>query len=486
MIPVATAEQIRQAEDRFWQDHPGVDLMGRAAKACSEAAKRFSPARVLVVVGSGNNGGDGLYCAAHLARSGVQVLLWQVASRVHEQGFHEAIAAGCQVVNQAKAYESVAEVDLVIDAVLGIGGRPGLREPVASFAHLCRDVNIRVLSIDLPSGLGADSQELPGDYFTASCTVTFGAYKTCHVAYPARSACGEVFVVDIGFDVDQTSRAGDEEGISDAISVNQVTKSDLARWWPTPDHLSDKYSRGVVGVYAGSPRYPGAGLLASLGAVYSGAGMVRFLGAAEAVGLVRTALPSVVTEPGRCQALVVGCGWTQDWGRPDVIDQALQDRLPLVVDAGAIDHLPNRADYSQAQADRLLLTPHAGELARALGQSRCWVEANPVLAAQHLARCTCATVLIKGASQYCVTGMGEVVIAIPGVAWTAQAGSGDVLAGICGTLLAAGLPAWKAGVMAASIQAVAATELDGPYPPNEVAESVPASISRLLTATASR
>lgn len=190
--------------------------------------------------------------------------------------------------------------------------------------------------------------------------------------------------------------------------------------------------------------------------------MVRYLG--EAPGhLVLQRFPSVVSGDGRVQAMVVGSGWGE-LAAEDRFRAAVERGVPLVVDADALTLL------TAALPAGSLLTPHAGELARLLQVERRRVQAEPVAHVRRAAKEFGATVLLKGATQYVCTPEGAVTTAVPGTAWTAQAGSGDVLAGACGALLAAGLAADRAALLAASLQAMAAVAIPGPHPPEKLAE----------------
>lgn len=459
MRPVVTVAQMRAAEEDFFAAHPGADLMGRAAEEVARLATRIAPeGAVLVVAGPGDNGGDGLFAAARLA-AGRRVLVWLAMGRGHEAGLAAARAAGCLEVDAVAATGAVGEVAVVIDAVTGLGSRPGLPAAVATLAEAADAVGLPVLSVDLPSGLDADDGALHPS-IRATHTVTFGAVKACHVQQPAAARCGVVHLAGIGIEPPRTE-------------LRQAEESDLARWWPVPDETSEKYSRGVVALDVGSPQYPGAALLGCLGAVHAGAGMVRYTGAVAAP-LILGALPSIVVGEGRAQAMVLGSGWGETAEGASRLEAALSRRLPVLVDADALRCLP------AGRLDGWLLTPHAGELARLLGCTRGPVESEPITCARELARRTGATVLLKGATQYVAEPSGRVTIAVPGPAWTAQAGSGDVLAGICGALLAAGLPAWRAGVVGASIQALTARRNPGPYPPDELARRLPAVIADLV------
>ena len=409
-------------------------------------------ARVLLVVGSGNNGGDALFAGAALARRGVAVTAWRTGSGVHEAGWAALLSAGGREVDAAAALAELPRQRLVMDGVAGIGSRPGLAEPVARFAEACREQGVPVVAVDLPSGLSPEPPFGEAEHFTAAVTVSFGGYKLCQLLEPARSAGGRVELVDIGLDLPEPV-------------VSRWTAGDVADAWPIPDATSDKYSRGVVGIDTGSPDYPGAGVLTAAGAVAAGAGMVRYSGAPTVASRVLDRFPNVVAAPGRVQAWVLGSGWGE---RPDAasrVAEVVASGLPVVLDADALRHLPTEGRRT------VLLTPHAGELARLLGMDRGEVEADPLTAIRRAVAATGCTVLLKGATQYVATpGENRVWLGVPGPAWTAQAGSGDVLAGICGTLLAAGLDPVRAALAGSGLQALAASRTPGPLVPQSLAE----------------
>lgn len=256
--------------------------------------------------------------------------------------------------------------------------------------------------------------------------------------------------------------------------TDAFTVAELAACWPVPGIHDHKYTRGVVGIDAGSPRYPGAGLLAVAGAMGAGPGMVRYLGGTPGQ-LVIARHPSVVLVDGQVQALVLGPGWGTRADAGERLERGLERGVPTVIDADALRRLP------QPLPPRCLLTPHAGELALLLGVARREVEADPVAAAQQAATSLRATVLLKGGVQPVASPDGEVRCALPGPAWSAQAGSGDVLAGVCGTLLAAGLGPHLAALAAASLQALAATRFPGPWPPQRQAERFPGVVAELVS-----
>ena len=455
-----TVAQIRDAEARAMARLGPDALMQRAAAGLAAAILRrlrYSGARqgaygsrVLLVVGSGNNGGDALFAGATLAARGVRVIAWRTGPAVHEAGWTAFTAAGGREVDAVAALAELPRQHYVVDGVAGIGSRPGLTADVAAFAAACSDHAVPVVAVDLPSGLAPEPPFVDDAHFTAAVTVTFGGYKLCQLLEPAGTDCGEVELVDLGLDLPEPT-------------VSQWGEAELAAAWPVPDARSDKYSRGVVGLDTGSVDYPGAAVLTVAGAVGSGAGMVRYLGPPQVATRILDRFPNVVVGQGRVQALVVGSGWGDRKDR-GVVARAVEAGVPLVVDADGLRHLPQKGRPD------VLLTPHAGELARLLGTPRAEVESDPLAAVREAVSQTGCTVLLKGATQYVATpGEDSVWLAVPGLGWTAQAGSGDVLAGACGTLLAAGLAPRDAALAAASIQAVAAKSAPGPLPPQSLA-----------------
>lgn len=458
---VAGVETTRLAEARAMAV-VGVDaLMQRAADGLAKVLLRelrgtrglAYGATVVLLVGPGNNGGDGLFAGVRLLQRGVRVLALRVLGRAHPAGWQALLTAGGTEVDAAGAASALPQADLVVDAILGIGGNRRLDANLISLAEQVRRSGTPVVAVDLPTGLRAEPP-FGEDHLPAGISVTFGTLKPAHVLEPARSACGTVELVDIGL--------GEVEPDLEAWTAADV----LARW-PVPGPGDDKYSRGVVGIDAGSQTYPGAGVLAAAGALGAGAGMVRYLGPQEVASCVLARFPSVVTGQGRVQSLVLGPGWGTRKGE-GLLQRAVASGVPLVVDADAIGWF---GKLGRAHPE-VLLTPHAGELARLLAVERRQVSEDPLAAAEAAANRWNVTVLLKGATQVIAGPGARTAVAVPGPAWTAQAGSGDVLAGICGALLAAGRPAATAAALAASIQAMAAEALPGPRTPEVLASTL--------------
>jgi ADP-dependent NAD(P)H-hydrate dehydratase / NAD(P)H-hydrate epimerase len=464
-------DKIRSIEERAIAIE-GVDpLMQRAAAAVARSASDLLLSRtggrygrhVMIMVGAGNNGGDALFAGVRLVRRGVRVTAVECLGTPHPAGHAALTAAGGQLVGLDDVVADMA-CDLVIDGILGIGGRPGLPDPIARLIASVEQRGIPIVAVDLPSGVAADTGAVPGAAVRATETVTFGELKPCHLLQPALSHCGVVTVVDIGL-------GNDHQEAPDLLGLDE---DELAHAWPYPTERSDKYSRGVVGIDTGSDQYPGAAVMSVYGAVYGGAGYVRFLGARRPAEIICAQLPNVVFSPGRVQANLFGSGWGERGDGAEVLARVAEQGLPAVVDADGLSYLPQPAPASW------LLTPHAGELARLLDQERSWVEDDPVRAVRSGASQTGATVLLKGATQLVAApDGGPVLVATPGPAWTAQAGSGDVLGGVCAALLAAGLDAQRAGQLGASVQAVAAAQHPGVLAPQELARAIGQALGRL-------
>ncbi|MDR1712419.1 MAG: bifunctional ADP-dependent (S)-NAD(P)H-hydrate dehydratase/NAD(P)H-hydrate epimerase [Propionibacteriaceae bacterium] len=460
MKPVYPVAEIRRAEAEAFQTVGDDVLMQRAAHGLANEILKLLKARrgkaagakVLILAGPGNNGGDALFAGARLAARGVWVEAARTAGAVHEAGWAALSAATRRTLGVPLEAVSAVGFDLVVDGVLGIGGRPGLPEPLAALARSLPPR--RVVAVDLPSGLSADPPFGGLPHFKAGLTVTFGGLKPVHVLQPGRSACGEVALIDIGL--------GD---MRPGIQVTELEDLD----WPSPGPMSDKYSRGVVGVDAGSRQYPGAGVLAVTGAVHAGAGMVRFLGDQVVAEQILARYPNtVIGGPPRVDAMVLGPGWGERRDGAKVVAALVASGVPMAVDADGLRYLP-----ATLRPD-VVLTPHAGELARLLSVPRDEVEADPVSHTAAAAARWNATVLLKGANQVIATpGSHTVVQPLPGPAWTAQAGSGDVLAGVIGAFLAAGSEPVRAAQLGASLQALAAASNPGPLPPQELAAVFP-------------
>jgi hydroxyethylthiazole kinase-like uncharacterized protein yjeF len=450
--------EVRAAEAELMARLPVGALMQRAASGLATVVAdlldgRLYGARVLLLVGSGDNGGDALYAGARLARRGVQVEAVLLSDRAHEAGLAELQGCGGSVVDLDSAHEP----DLVVDGIVGIGGTPGLRP--AAEAAATRFPAATVVAVDVPSGVAVDTGELAGAHVRAHVTVTFGTHKVCHLVDPAAQSAGVVTLVELGLD------------LPDPV-VTALQADDVAALLPVPQPFDHKYTRGVVGVRAGSSTYPGAAVLCTSGASSGLVGMVRYVGEAADEGRARH--PGIVVGEGKVQAWVVGSGG--DDQAADAVKRSLADDVPLVVDADGLRHVP------RGSGRRLVLTPHAGELAELLGVDRADVETRQLEHARRAAREFDAVVLLKGRHSLTATPDGRVRVTTSGTPWLAVAGSGDVLAGVVGSLLAAGLAPFDAASVGSWLHGAAATLAGrgGPVTPEGVAAAVPEVVRGLI------
>ncbi|MEB3034083.1 NAD(P)H-hydrate dehydratase [[Mycobacterium] nativiensis] len=461
-----TVEVIRAAEAPLLASLPDGVLMRRAAFGLATAITRELTARtggvagrsVCAVVGSGDNGGDALWAATLLRRRGAAAsAILLNPQRAHAKGLAAFTQAGGRIVDAVPA-----GTDLVIDGVVGISGHGPLRPNAAEvFAALEKPgaAAVPVVAVDIPSGLDPHTGAADGPAVRAALTVTFGGLKPVH----ALGECGRVELIDIGLDLPATELHGFEAADAEAL-------------WPAPGPRDDKYTQGVTGVLAGSAAYPGAAILSAGAAVAATSGMVRYAG--SAAEQVVSHWPEVVAAPspaaaGKVQAWVVGPGLGTDEAGAAALWFALGTDLPVIVDADALTIL---AAHPSLVADRTaptVLTPHAGEYARLAGHPP---GPDRVGAARELADRFGATVLLKGNVTVIADPSGPVYLNPAGGSWAATAGSGDVLSGMIGALLASGLPPAQAAAAAAFVHTRAAAASAADPGPGDT----PTSASRIL------
>ncbi len=456
-------EQVRAAEAALMATVPEGALMQRAAAGLARRAAallgRCYGARVVLLVGTGDNGGDALFAGARLAERGARVDALLAGDRCHEAGLAALRRAGGRGRRAGADGDRplLAAADLVVDGLLGIGGHGGLRPGAARLAELTERGGATVLAVDLPSGVDADTGRVEGAAVRADVTVTFGVTKPGLVVSPGAQHAGTVECVDIGLG-----------GHLPEPAAVVLDADDVARLLPLPRGETSKYGRGVLGLAAGSDTFTGAAVLAAGGALAAGAGMVRFAGAAHPAELVRHRWPEVVVTAvppgdaqavlaaGRVQAWAVGSGLGTGEDAGQVVEALLATDLPVVVDADAVTVLADHHDWLTGRRAPTLLTPHAGELARLMATDRADVEADRLTWARRTAGALGVTVLLKGTTTVVADPARGVRVNPTGTPWLATAGSGDVLTGAAGALLAQGLPPLEAGAVAAFVHGLAA------------------------------
>ncbi len=460
------ADQVRAAEKPLLAALPEGALMQRAAtglaRRCAALLGATYGARVVLLVGAGNNGADALYAGAQLARRGARVHAVRTSDRVHEAAlgaFHDA--GGRSLTSSQPTVAQLLEgADLVVDGMLGIGGRGGLRDEQARMATALDGVDAVVVAVDVPSGVDASTGAVDGPAVRADVTVTFGALKTGLVVSPGAEHAGLVEVVDIGLELP-------------AAEMLMLDADDVAALAPAPRGETDKYRRGVVGVAAGSEQYTGAAVMAVGGALRAGVGMVRYAGPARAANGVRSAWPeavvtdiapgdgSAVTDVGRVQAWVVGSGLGTGDGAESVVRAVLSADVPVLVDADGIAVVAREPDLLTGRTAPTVLTPHAGEFARLVDAERDEVEAHRLDHVRRAAARLGAIILLKGATTLVAAPDGPVWVNTVDTPYLATAGSGDVLSGVIGALLAAGVDAAPAAAAGAFLHGLAGVDAAG-------------------------
>lgn len=487
-----TADQVRAAEAAMMRTVGDGVLMRRAAAGLAHHVREFLGAtygrRVVLLVGAGDNGGDALWAGAELRRRGAHVTAVLLApDRAHPAGLAALRAARGRVLalhppgpaagsgpaaggdtgtgsdpgtstgdrigtgtpaagglDSARALVSGA--DVVVDGIVGISGRGALRDPAPELVAAAHGAGVPIVACDLPSGVDGDTGATDGPHVRAALTVTFGCRKPVHAL--AAPLCGPVRLVDFGL-------GPFLEGTEPHARV--LSDGDVGARWPVPGPDDDKYSQGVVGIAAGSATYPGAAVLAAGAAALATSGMVRFAG--SAADEVRRHWPEIVatgdiTDAGRTQAWAVGPGLGTGGQGQAVLEEALDRGVPLCLDADAITLLAQHAHLRmRIHGEPVVLTPHAGEFARIAGE----VGPDRIGAARRAAADLGVTVLLKGNATVVAAPDGRVLVDPAADSWAATAGSGDVLTGMIGALLAAGLDPWWAAGCATLVHARAAT-----------------------------
>lgn len=451
---------------------PSLELMESAAEALvDELLRRFpSCRRVVVVCGPGHNGGDGLAAARLLAGRGIPVSVFTLgdpgayggdpAENARRAGAHGiALTALASSRGRKELSEALAGADVVVDALFGTGLSRGLTGAAATAVAAINGSGRPVVAADLPSGLSADSGALLGACVRADLTVAFAAPKLCHVFFPARQFCGTVAVRDIGIPRPALRRA--------AGKLSQVESADVLRLLPPRRLDAHKADFGRVAVIAGSRGKAGAAVLCARAALRAGAGLVTVFCPESLESVVVGALPEAMTsglaekggelQPGAggaavralrdFDAAVVGPGLGTGRGAVEVIEQiARSAAVPLVGDADFLTAFAGRPGFLARRRSPSVLTPHPGEAGRLLGVPALTIQADRARAATALARATRAVVVLKGAGTLTATPDGLLCANPTGTPLLATAGSGDVLAGAIGALLAGGLLARDAAL----------------------------------------
>ncbi|TXC69117.1 NAD(P)H-hydrate dehydratase [Sphingorhabdus soli] len=456
---ILTAAQTRDAEAAAIEAGATIaSLMERAGAAVAETALRMAAGRpVLILVGPGNNGGDGYVAARLLAEQGVAVRI----AALGEPKSDGAIAAARRWSGDVETLSpETRPAALIVDGLFGTGLARPLDDALTAIVTRLVGAAQHSLAIDLPSGLASDDGRCLGDVARFDVTLALGAIKPAHLLLPGAAHCGRVLLADIGL-----SAAGD---------VSVLERPQLVA--PAPD--AHKYSRGMVAVVGGA--MAGAALLAAEAAMHGGAGYVALLGGKSPGGphaLVRRRCDAETLSDERIGAVVIGCGLGRDETARERLSLALAADQPIVIDGDALTLIAENGMVQVAEmSSPRILTPHAGEFDRLFGTS----DASKIERTVTAARQSGAVVVHKGADTVIAAPDGRVRVARPGSPWLSTAGTGDVLAGVIGARLAASDDTFAAACEGVWLHGEAAS-LSGPaFIADALAPRLGAAIARCL------
>jgi hydroxyethylthiazole kinase-like uncharacterized protein yjeF len=475
--------------DKYAAAHgtPTLTLMENAGRAVAdEIAARWTPRKIAVLCGPGNNGGDGFVVARLLKQRGWDVSLALLGAREALKGDAAAMAARWDGAVTPLSEQALDGAALVVDALFGAGlSRPlegAAKDAVVALNRLAKPV----IAIDVPSGLQGDSGcALGGLSATADLTVTFFRKKPAHVLMPGRRLCGEIVVADIGIP-DAAARASH-------LFENGPELWGDAFPWPQPN--GHKYARGHCVVVSGPAHATGAARLAARGALRGGAGLVSVASPMEAVAVNAATLTAIMVKPfsgagglaellndSRLNAVVAGPGCGVGEETRELVRTVLASKAGAVLDADALTSFKgDPAALFALLREPAVLTPHEGEFERLfvglLAKAQNKVEA--VRAAAAAANCT---VLLKGADTVIAAPDGRAVVNTNAPPWLATAGSGDVLSGIIGGLMAQGMESFGAACAGVWLHGEAANC----FGIGLIAEDIPETLPQVLRALRGR
>lgn len=481
-MKLVTASAMREADRTTMKDlgFPGIALMENAGMRVTEAIMSIDPLprRVVILVGPGNNGGDGLVVARHLDRLGFQLSVWSTAPKESYSGdpginLNFLEKKGLYVkhiqdhVQLGMVEEDIHRADLVVDALLGTGiGRP-VEGMIASLIGVLNSSWIPVLSVDIPSGIDADTGEVRGNAVRAWWTITFAYPKRGLMLYPGADHAGWVSVAEI----DIPPEALPPEGLE------VITPARIYRLLPDRPGNAHKGTFGKIMIVAGSPGMTGAAALAGEAALRGGGGLVyvatsqrlRQILEAKTLEVITMDLPEtgkgeisddaaniILQKAANCHVLAVGPGMTPGEETYRLLEELIPDcPVPMILDAGALGALAQGPEILLKARAPVIITPHPGEMSRLTGLQLAEVERDRFALPAKIARSWKTVVVMKGAPTVISLPNGLSYVNPTGGPALATAGTGDVLTGLIAGLVGQGLPVEEAALCGAFIHGVA-------------------------------
>lgn len=476
---VLTSEQMRIVEAKSVEmGMSWLRLMENAGSAAARLIRdnyELDSKKVVIVCGKGNNGGDGYVIARKLIENKALVRVVSVGAPSTPSAAEMASKAFSLNIRPIdfKSYpelctQYIADADIVVDAVFGTGfkGEPeGIHRDVIIAIN---NSKAQKVAVDVPSGMYSDKGLTEGLFVYADMTVTFAAYKPCHLLYPSADYCGRVIVTSIGMP---------DEAFECVDPIMQVvTEQAVAAALPVRTSGFHKGDCGTAGLLCGAKGYAGAAVIAGKASVKSGAGIVNMIIPESIYSIVGTSLPEAVctvldnVEPDtvrddicekiidtfdRCTAGLIGCGLGQSKQAKYTLSEIMKScSIPLVLDADGINLLCDSIELIKQYTNDVIITPHPKEASRLLGCTVEDVQRDRLGSAKRLAEITGAVSVLKGAKTIIALPTGSVYIVTDGNPGMATAGTGDMLAGIITAFLAQGMSAADSAVCGVKIHAL--------------------------------
>jgi hydroxyethylthiazole kinase-like uncharacterized protein yjeF len=482
-MKVVTAEQMRSIDRKTIEGYgiAGAVLMERAGLAVSlNIRELFEKRKVVVLAGSGNNGGDGIVAARDLFNRGwnARVIVLAKEGRLSTDclaQYRIAKKMGVPVSFRTNVSRADFHSAVVVDAIFGTGLSKPVTPPLAEVVRFLNASEVPVISVDIPSGISSDNGQVMGEAVRADYTVTFGLLKVGHVVYPGAEYCGDLFVENIGFP--------EELLTSDAIGLETVERAAASALVPERPAYSHKGDYGHVLVVAGSKGKTGAALMTAKACLKAGAGMVTIGIPETLVGVFQSRVTEEMVLPlpdngggilaadalspiiefldKKADVLAMGPGLTAGPGIVDILKGLLPAAaVPMVLDADAINAVSGRTDILTKAKSPIVLTPHPGEMARLMRtrnlgadetELRNSIERDRINTAHSFSQDTGTYLVLKGVPTIIAEPEGRVFINTTGNPGMATAGSGDVLTGIIAGCVGQGMNPLDASVLGAYV-----------------------------------
>lgn len=465
-MKILTCEQTRKLEqNQIERGSTYFQLMNNAGvqvgKILISQMGANSHSTVAVLCGKGNNGGDGFIAAQYLKSQGIKVyaLLVDGEPRTEDsmQAMEQAESDNVQIVRiweySQKVKDIISTADYVIDAIYGIGFKGSLSDNIKIIADLVNSTHSKVLCVDIPSGVNCDTGAVGNTAFKADMTLSFSTLKPCHILYPSMDYCGKTSVAQVGIN---------KGVIFDSPYLTEtIDGSRLRGFMPKKNVSANKGSTGTLTVACGSYGMMGAAQMCIKGALRSGVGLVKSILPSNLYPILANNIPQAVFMPytstdtiemlkksmDKTNAIIAGCGLGSTTKAKEITEYIINNStVPIVLDADSLNAISEDINILKNAKSQIIITPHPGEMARLLDTNIPMIQNNRLTVATEFAKRYNVIVVLKGAYTIVAHPNGRSVVNPTGNMGMAKAGSGDVLAGIIGSLMSQGITPFNAAV----------------------------------------